>query len=444
MDRNLIKHHLEQVSNAVISFDELLKTIKQSICVIIGNMEADDIDFDFGNMTYPTKSGLMTINNIDGNGYQKSISNNLIKEIKEMIFELKIKGFIRQRANGLIELRTKDFGSIYGRTRDEIETKLTERFKEVNKEKKNKKTAPLLSEFYKDNYLPYKLNQNRAENTMKGIESNFKYIMAQGFDKPLTAYKSQEIESFLYGIEKTRKRQVVQGLLNNMFDRALTLSLIKANPCAPIEKMQHTQEQGTALSFDEQVDFFASLFASNALSYREKCYFIFIYLTGSRREEALKINKSDVDLKNKVLAIHGDKTESSDRCIPLVNRVATLLSTLPTENGDYFGLSYDNVGRKFREVYSKHKIHDLRHTFGTIQICVEKINPKTVSLWLGHTTIDTTLRIYTHPEQLDKGTFLRGDLTEDEKNTAYRTKYQEVLQLIDSFLDDCTTKRTTK
>ncbi|MDE6758995.1 MAG: site-specific integrase [Clostridia bacterium] len=361
-----------------------------------------------------------------------------------MIFELKINGSIRQRANGLIELRTKDLGSVYGRTREEIEQKITEKIKEMTKEKKIKKTAPLLSEFYKDNYLPYKLNQNRAENTIKGIESNFKYIMQQGFDKPLTAYKSQEIESFLYSIEKTRKRQVIQGLLNNMFDRALTLSLLKANPCAPIEKMQHTQEQGTALSFDEQVEFFASLFASDTLSYREKCYFIFIYLTGSRREEVLKINESDVDSKNNVLAIHGDKTESSDRSIPLIKRVATLLSTLPTENGSYFNLSYDNIGRKFREVYNKHKIHDLRHTFGTIQICVEKINPKTVSLWLGHTTIDTTLRIYTHPEQLDKGTFLRGDLTEEEKNVVYRTKYDKILQSIDKFLDDRTTNRTTK
>lgn len=444
MDRNLIKHHLQKISNATLSFDELIKSVKTSICVMIGNIEADDLDFDFGTTT-PNANGLMTIKNIiDGNGYQKSISNNLIKEIKEMIFELKIKGFIRQRANGLIELRTKDLGSVYGRTREEIEQKITEKIKEMTKEKKIKKTAPRLSEFYKDNYLPYKLNQNRAENTMKGIESNFKYIMAQGFDKPLTAYKSQEIESFLYSIEKTRKRQVVQGLLNNIFDRALTLSLVKANPCAPIEKMRHTQEQGTALSFDEQVEFFASLFANDTLSYREKCYFIFIYLTGSRREEVLKINESDVDSKNNVLAIHGDKTESSDRSIPLIKRVATLLSTLPTENGSYFNLSYDNIGRKFREVYDKHKIHDLRHTFGTIQICVEKINPKTVSLWLGHTTIDTTLRIYTHPEQLDKGTFLRGDLTEDEKNVVYRTKYDKILQSIDKFLDDRTTNRTTK
>lgn len=429
MDKNFLLHHLKLMSDEILALDELTRSFKSSICQLLGVLEADSNDFNSNTEIHD----LVTLNNSDGNGYQESISN-LVQEIKEMIIELKIKGSIRYRDNGLIELRTSALGSIYGRTKAEVEQKLLTKLKEANKGKKVKHTAPLLSEFYRDNYLPYKLNQNRAENTIKGIESNFKYIVEQGFDKPLTAYKSQEIESFLYGIEKTRKRQVVQSLLNDMFKRALALSLIKADPTAPVEKMQHTQEKGSAMSFEEQSDFFHKVFASKALTYREKCYFVFVYLTGVRREEALKVSESDVDTQNKVLAIHGDKTELSERSIPLVKRVATLLSSLPSENGAYFDLSYDNIGRKFREVYKKHKIHDLRHTFGTIQICVEKVNVKTVSLWLGHSTIDTTLQTYTHPEQLDKGTFLRGDLTEDEKIAVYRSKYHEVLQLIDNFL----------
>ena len=51
-----------------------------------------------------------------------------------------------------------------------------------------------------------------------------------------------------------------------------------------------------------------------------KCYFVFVYLTGVRREEALKVSENDVDTQNKVLAIHGDKTELSERSIPLVKR----------------------------------------------------------------------------------------------------------------------------
>lgn len=443
MDKNFVMHYLESMSKAVMSFDEQVTTIehyltackeniksfKNDICVLVGHFQLDDLTAVA--TPFSIKNELATINNFNGYGYQENISN-LLKEIKDMIIELKIDGSVRQRANGLLELRTQALGSIYGRTKEEIERKLLNKLKEVSKDKKAKKTAMRLSEFYEDSYLPYKINQGCKENTLKSFKSSFKCIVAQGFDKPLTAYKSQEIESFLYSIEKTRKRQVVQSLLNDMFNRALALSLIKADPCAPIEKMKHIQDKGEAFSFDEQADFFTKLFASNELSYQDKCYFIFVYLTGARREEALIVKESDIH--SNVLDIHGSKTFTSDRSIPLFERVGKLLAKLPSKNGNYIDLAYYRVGKKFDIVYDKHKIHDLRHTFGTIQICVEKVNIKTVSLWLGHSNISTTLQTYTHPEQLDKGTFLRGDLTEEEKLAIYKEKYRKILQLIDDFL----------
>ena len=53
---------------------------------------------------------------------------------------------------------------------------------------------------------------------------------------------------------------------------------------------------------------------------------------------------------------------------------------------------------------------------------------------MGHSTIQTTLTIYTHPEQLDRGTFLNGNLSETEKVEILRQKYNEILALIDNFL----------
>lgn len=379
-----------------------------------------------------------------GNGYQEIVSpplsteksvEDIIKEVKEMIIELKIKGSVRERSNGLIELRTQSLGSIYGRTKEEIERKLTEKLKEVAKEKKStRKTAPLLSEFYKDNYLPYKINQGRKENTLSGIETNFAFIIAQGFDKPLTAYKSKEIEDFLYRVKETRKRQVLQGLFNNMFNRATTMGLIKVNPCSTIEKMQHETKIGKALSFTEMRDFFNGIINDSELTEVQKKYYIFVWLTGTRRNEALEIKKQDADFENKILTIHGTKTDGSDRDVPLIPLVEKLLKSIVIDGNHYFPISSNQASNAGRKYLKKHKLHDLRHTFGTIQICAEKINPKTVSLWMGHSTIETTLRIYTHPEQLDKGTFLRGDLIEDEKNIVYRTKYREILEIIKAYL----------
>lgn len=48
--------------------------------------------------------------------------------------------------------------------------------------------------------------------------------------------------------------------------------------------------------------------------------------------------------------------------------------------------------------------------------------------------VRTTMNIYTHPEQLDGGTFLRGDLSNENKIAIYQNKYAEILHLIIDFL----------
>ena len=228
----------------------------------------------------------------------------------------------------------------------------------------------------------------------------------------------------------------MQGFLNNVFNRAVTATHIKSNPCDTVEKVKHKQEQGTAFSFIELENFLQILFNIQHLSYADKCYFIFVLLTGTRRDEARLLTDENVDFKNKILHIAGTKTDSSNRDIPLTPVIERLLLSMNVKSGRYFNLTEYQADNRFRKVWEKkkrHKLHDLRHTFGTIQICVNKIDIKTVSLWMGHSTIDTTLRIYTHPEQLDKGTFLNGSLSETEKNTIYKQKYDEILAVINSF-----------
>ncbi len=384
---------------------------------------------------YPTSPPTLQLNN--GNEFGNQHPTSILEEIKAMIVELKIKGSLRQRNNGLYELRTQALGSIYGRTKDEIERKLTQKLKEAKTKKKSandKIKSPLLSEFFNSEYLPYKKNQNRSAKTIESYHCSFGYIQRGKFDKPITAYKPKEIEDFLYSIPHERTRQMLQGFLNNIFNRAQTLNIIKSNPCATIEKVQHTQEQGTAFSFDEQQAFFDNLIKSDKLTYMEKAYFVFVYLTGTRKNEALGIMAEDVDYRNKVLHIRGTKTSGSNREIPLIPIVEKLLLSLHTEKGLFFPITEDKLKKLYKKVRNAHKLHDLRHTYGTIQICVEKVDVKTVSLVMGHSTVNTTLAIYTHPEQLDKGTFLRGDLTVDEKLAIYRMRYAEIVSLIERII----------
>ena len=364
-----------------------------------------------------------------------------IQEIEKMLIELNVPGSVRQRSNGLLEFRSSKFGSVYGRTPEELQEKLKQKIRyekaHIAKPAKKKK-SPLLSEFYENNYLPYKQTKNLAESTIRGIKYNFKFIREQeGFNKPLTEYSSKDIEEFLLSIPQTRKRQIIQGLLNNMFTRALADSLISANPCAPLEKMEHDTDEGKALSFEEQKIFFEKLFTDKTIKLEEKCYFTFVYLVGTRRDEARNLRICDIDFKKSIIHIRGTKTDGSDRYMPMFPLAEKVLRCANPE-GKPFRIYCSRIYKIFNKILDKYKLHDLRHTFGTIQICVEKIETKTVSLWMGHTNTQTTLDRYTHPEQLDRSVFLRGDLTEDQKLEILRKNYADVLRKIEAFLDERT------
>lgn len=377
--------------------------------------------------------------------YEKSVEE-IIEEVKQMIIELKIKGSVREHRDGLLKFTSTMFDKpIYGRSKEEIEKKLKERLKQLKnkpqKSNKSKIVVPLLSEFYRKEYLAYKVGDGIAENTIDGYENNIRFIIKQKFDKPLNWYSSKEIEKFLYSFPQTRKRQIMQGFLNNVFNRAITAAYIKSNPCGTIEKVKHKQEQGTSFSFVELKEFLQTLFSIQTLSYNDKCYFLFVFLTGTRRDEARLITVDNVDFENKILHIDGTKTDGSDRDIPLTPLVEKLLLSINIRKGRYFNLTEAQADTRFRKIWKKekgHKLHDLRHSFGTIKICVEKIDVKTVSILMGHSTVDTTLNRYTHPEQLDKGTFLNGALSNDEKLAIYRQKYDEIIKIIERFIGQFT------
>lgn len=189
--------------------------------------------------------------------------------------------------------------------------------------------------------------------------------------------------------------------------------------------------EGTSFSFDEQKRFFTNLLADSKILYIHKCYSIFVYLTGTRRNEALALTTEDVQ---KILHINGTKTDGSDRYVPLLPLVEKLLKSITPKDGKYFPFSEYVADTTFKKYGAPHKLHDLRHTYGTIQICVNKLDIKTVSLYMGHSTVETTLRIYTHPEQLDRETFLNGSLKEEEKLEILRKEYAEILAIIEDFL----------
>ena len=365
---------------------------------------------------------------------------DLVQEVEDMLLKLNISGSVRQRANGLLEFRNPYFGSIYGRSTEDLQKKIEEKLSRPlpnAKKAPKKKRSPLLSTFYRETYLPYKQGQKLAASTLRGIEYNIQFLINSKFDKPIASYTPKDIETFLRSLEATRKAQIIQGLLNNLFNKAVADGVIKSNPCAPLDKVNHEREEGHALSFADQRTFFENLFADARSTLPQKCYLVFVYLTGARRNEALAVTHADVDFENMILHLPGEKTKKSNRHMPLFPRTAALLHLLDGE-GRYFPFSAAVAHNVFRRQIGDYTLHDLRHTFGTVQSIVEEIDVKTVAIWMGHSTTQTTLRYYTHPENLDLATFLRGDISESDKKRIMREKYAEILKIIDNFIENAT------
>lgn len=135
------------------------------------------------------------------------------------------------------------------------------------------------------------------------------------------------------------------------------------------------------------------------------------------KEEVFTVNKSLQKIyftsteKQKSISkiiLSTPKTVSSNRTLPLNNYIISILKKFK-QNNNYYILSNKEIPIKphtYRNFYfsilkklniKKLPFHSLRHTFATNAIELG-IDCKTISEILGHSSINTTLNIYTHPK----------------------------------------------
>lgn len=204
-------------------------------------------------------------------------------------------------------------------------------------------------------------------------------------------------------------------LLNTILNDAVEFKLIKDNPCKHVKtiKNYHTREQHV-LSKEEQ----EKLEKTNDLSILLALY------TGMRIGELCGLKWSDIDWDVKTISVcrtiqrvrqkdgktklveNSPKTESSFRIIPLSDKLQERLKVMSIGSNEYIlgknGRPCDPrvLQRKLKAITVNNGIndihfHSLRHTFATRMVAAGA-DMKTVSMLLGHSTVNTTLNIYTH------------------------------------------------
>ncbi len=232
--------------------------------------------------------------------------------------------------------------------------------------------------------------------------------------------------------ENTLKKLYV--IINQGFKKAIKLRLLKHNPLDPIDSPIPEKKEAACMKRDE--------FNKLLKTAKEDDYFMFVFVctilyTGLRKSEALalewpriKFEEGTLQVKKRLVYKRGvgtileeqTKTKSSRRTIKISNRLVSILKghkkkqlemrlqlgpeyntdnnfVFAKEDGSAFSPNHVNVRLtrllKKANLPTKYGIHTLRHTFATINL-ENKVSPKVVQIMLGHSTISTTLDIYSH------------------------------------------------
>lgn len=132
---------------------------------------------------------------------------------------------------------------------------------------------------------------------------------------------------------------------------------------------------------------------------------------------------------NKALFRKGYDTRFED--FVCVQPNGTILT--PSYVTDHFGVMLKRMGIR------KVRFHDLRHTFATHMICLGKVSLALVQQWLGHSSIDTTIRFYGHltiDDAIATGKTIQNSKWFDKMYTVIDDELRERASLVSCALED--------
>ena len=282
---------------------------------------------------------------------------------------------------------------------------------------------------FADDYL-YKNKKSLADSTYKRYSSIVEKQKEFFADIPIQQIEPIMVEQFFKKLAKNNlapstiaKYRVV---LSQIFEYALELHIVNHLPITKLKLNKATNSHDYQVWSVEQID-----------SFLDKLYGTPLYMpvfiashTGMRLGEVLALKWSEINFKNKQLLVRysvdldgnlkNTKTKKSKRTISLMNNTVDVLKkhkTMQKKNRlelgeDYFKSDFvctfddgkpisrnyvaTTFPRKIKQYnYSKIRFHDLRHSFATIAIS-SGVNVKVIQDILGHSTIKTTLDIYSH------------------------------------------------
>ena len=316
-----------------------------------------------------------------------------------------------------------------GKTRKEVQAKITEYQYKVNAGKINPLAAPLTFKQYSERWLMMKKTTLKPQ-TYRNYESNMQCL--DFGNKVMKDITVSDVNTLLLTLLQTLSPATVRGrhtLLKSIFEGARKEKLIIENPVEDSMRIKaqvdHTVTEMHVLTKEESTNVL--------LKAKEMKAPIWFYPlirtaleTGMRKGElralqykalgkdTIYIKASVEDSAGKGATLTTPKTRASVRRIHVSTSLIEILQALPHKDENSFvfhtkketliGNSdiqyYFNALKKVSSIDKPLHFHDLRHTHATLLI-MAGVNIKTVSTRLGHASVSITLNRYTHalPQQ---------------------------------------------
>ena len=247
------------------------------------------------------------------------------------------------------------------------------------------------------------------------------YILPAVADLQLEEITPEHVQSAINAAADRggRQAQIVFSVFHAVMRRAYRSRLILWNPVDAIDKPEHIQEQGKALSAQD-------LSAAEGPIREDLALSLALY-AGLRRGEICGLQWGDVDLKAGVLRIRRQrcraggelitktpKSRSGVRDVPIDPQLlpqlkaafrlrpsAWVVDVMPEQ----ITRRWNNIQRNV-PISEHYRLHDLRHTYGS-RLVLDGVNLRVVQYLMGHSKIDITMRVYSHCRASDAQKELR-------------------------------------
>lgn len=247
----------------------------------------------------------------------------------------------------------------------------------------------------------YKRHTDRYHKTYMGMLEN--HILKHIGSMRVIDVKPADIQSLMNRLETYSSTLIndTYNILHFVFEKAVDNDILIKSPCRGIEKPKGRSKKRRPITDTERETLYQ-------LAEHDSRYMVFLFslLCGCRPSEAYNLTSDDIVKEGSTVLLHirGKKTDNADRYVPLPNylyqRVKSANGLLVTNNGKpYTENSYNYMCKRLKKHMEKGFVsYDLRHTYGT-DLAKLKVDERYTKYLMGHSSISTTVNIYTH---LDK------------------------------------------